>query len=68
MEWISVKEGFPEIDTTVLVSDGSAITLSELDKNKEWVMYDSVLHNWVTHWMPLPLLPINEHGTPLATQ
>ena len=62
MEWISVKERWPE-GKRVLVTDGIEHSIFDLDEktgeyhpSTVYDQYGSGLH--MTHWMPLPEPPI----------
>ena len=60
MEWISIKERYPETSDIVLVSDGEEVApmryFGQYKGSDDWSSY---FHNVldVTHWMPLPEPP-----------
>lgn len=70
MEWISVKDRLPELDTFILSTDGEIVAttirqISDQDDEETWNYFtsgcgccDSDMKN-VTHWMPLPKPPRN---------
>jgi hypothetical protein len=72
MEWISVKDKLPEIDESVLVTDGTEVTTGgyghavyRRQNKKCWYMDNK---DWdgmpakrdITHWMPIPEPPKKE--------
>lgn len=62
MEWVSVKDGLPEVGSWVNASDGKIVSMFKMSRyrknNLRWEWYGSVYHPWtVTHWMPLPEPP-----------
>ena len=68
MEWISVKDRLPELETGVLATDGEhiiACELLEIDPDILVVGHNFGGYEWewsfgfedfskITHWMPLP--------------
>jgi len=65
-EWISVKDGLPEVTMEVLVIApdctiiGSALIGIYFPSERSWTVYDfaeSKMNEYVTHWMPLPERP-----------
>jgi hypothetical protein len=70
MEWISVKDKLPELKSAILSTDGDivAVTIYEYNdciKSYCWSYFssgcgccDTDMNN-VTHWMPLPSLPLS---------
>ncbi len=61
MEWISVKDRFPEKDITVLTWDGDYIETMAYwydENNKQvWFSPPAPPKDYITHWMPLPEPP-----------
>ena len=62
MEWISVKDSLPEGDVEVLATNGKYMRVAHMEPSYEeerfWTYYDYMEWHSVTHWMPLPSLPI----------
>lgn len=59
-EWISVKDGLPQINTAVLVyidEYGICIDFYTVDYNNPKKPFFAYRGNRVTHWMPLPEPP-----------
>jgi hypothetical protein len=57
-EWISVKDELPEIDKSVLFSDGRYIDIGYRNRNDElYCMGAHMTRSMPTHWMPLPKPP-----------
>lgn len=64
MEWISVKDRLPEDDAMYLVYGriGYGIMFAIYYGDGEWLTDDLTnITRFVTHWMPLPKLPKEEH-------
>ena len=67
--WVSVDEALPEYEETVLVTDGTDIWLTERTL-KEWTdslgfsEHESYSFERITHWMPIPTLPIAPDDLP----
>ena len=67
-QWISVKDDLPkDAHYDVLITDGKNITVAHLgNDNKTWFDYMDcfhhahIMHQDVTHWMPLPEFPKDE--------
>lgn len=61
-KWISVEDQLPEPHTIVLVTDGEGITLGFLVQSKNnfgfMTIYATADEDEITHWFPLPTLPI----------
>ena len=60
MEWISVNDQLPDRGVDVLVTDGDACMVSELDSlTGEFYFFNLPFwnHESVTHWKPLDELP-----------
>lgn len=66
MEWINVKDGLPESDVIVLITDLVSVSLGHVVRYKSGlaVFYsnsirelESIPGKRVTHWMPLPKPP-----------
>ena len=57
-EWIPVSERLPECDRTVLLTDGSDVTVAEYVEQDGWSAW-YVSMNWrgPIAWMPLPSPP-----------
>ncbi len=63
MEWISVKERLPEERMNVLVCFGTHkydVEIGWFDKGQWYddTEYQNINLNNVTHWMPLPEIPV----------
>lgn len=63
MEWINVKNRFPEDDINVVVTDGEDMAIAFYEEDKwfmvSWDMYNFDQDN-ITHWMSVPELPQKE--------
>ena len=67
-KWISVNDSLPEGDVPVLVTDGDQVLVGErIYGIREWKCvgvggpdwyWDFDNYGTITHWMPLPDLPI----------
>jgi len=60
MEWISVKDRLPEIDTEVLVVQGDSFAIGDVyisNLNNKKLMWSVNYMMQPTHWMPLPKPP-----------
>lgn len=71
MNWISVKDQLPPINTNVILYDGSEVFSGDMNINFEGKQYwgnqpcDGMCYGWykknpITHWMPLPEPPKDE--------
>lgn len=61
-EWISVKDKLPELRIPVLVYlKNSELQVAIMSTSNNWYISDewnnSFLHEYITHWMPLPSPP-----------
>lgn len=69
MEWISVKEKMPDLDSKVLVyTEDLDIEIMLYAKKYSWGGYTFIhfTDGWgsnPTHWMPLPKPPITNEST-----
>ncbi len=62
MQWISVKDRLPEIDTYVIwVTESGFMFIKEIDKDDgAWWKEKTAYSGNITHWMPLPEPPKGE--------
>ena len=58
-EWISVKDRFPEENTTVIASTDNGIVFQCLYVYDGWDLWEGNEVN-ITHWQPLPQPPKGE--------
>ena len=58
MEWIKVTDRLPEIEEEVLMWDSNYLSIGHLATFGEWVNCE-YMSKYVTHWMPLPELPLD---------
>lgn len=65
MDWISIKDSVPEYEVEVLTTDGTYCNVAERDRTtKRGEVFlragneDNQDEITVTHWMPLPDLPV----------
>jgi hypothetical protein len=56
-EWIPVSERLPEYDRTVLLTDGSDVTVAEYEQDGWSAWYVSMNWRGPIAWMPLPEPP-----------
>lgn len=57
-EWISVKDGLPQVGKDVLVSTGTFVVQGYRDYDSKWKFSkDALSKHTITHWMPLPEPP-----------
>ena len=70
MEWISVKDRLPcDIRTVIIFVDNatgwekSGVSFGWIDNDQDWSIEEPYrfINPLVTHWMPLPDKPIEEH-------
>ena len=59
MKWISVEDGLPKDERTVLAANNETVRTSYyIREDGAWGSLDSAFWNdRITHWMPLPELP-----------
>ncbi len=72
MQWVSVqeKEKLPKSLDEVIFSDGKGVYkgyrfaayVNAREEVERWYSISDTLIEDVTHWMPLPELPEEEHG------
>ena len=55
-EWVSVKDRFPEENTTVIVATDNGIVFQCLYAYDGWDLWDDNDVN-ITHWQPMPQPP-----------
>jgi hypothetical protein len=65
MMWIKIKDRLPDKDCMALVTDGRHVTLAVWIERDGWALNREdksfgIIHDALTHWMPLPAPPTQE--------
>lgn len=62
-KWIAIEDALPPIETSIIVADqrGNVWGTWASDEDGVFWFYDEESDNRVTHWMPCPAHPLEQH-------